>query len=64
MTPNRRMLNDEEAQVHDHVMRMGQVVSAALEKAMLCFSGHDTGLARDIVASDETANRLQRQIDG
>jgi len=63
MAPSRRMLNSEEAHVHDQIMRMGQVVGEVIEKALQCFSGHDTGLARDIVAGDDIIDRLHHQVE-
>ena len=50
----RKMLNKDEAQVHDRLLQMGQVVDQMLEKALRCFSYNNAVIARDVIASDDT----------
>jgi phosphate transport system protein len=63
MVPERRLLNGEEKEAHSRIMQMGQEADKAIERALQCLREHDTELAKNIVANDESINELQYQAE-
>jgi phosphate transport system protein len=63
MAPSRRLLDLEERDVHQRILRLGQDADKAIENALQCYRDHDTELADKIIAGDKAINALQRDTE-
>ncbi len=61
--PSRRDLLDiQEQEIKDAVLRMGSMVEDAIRRASQALTGHDVGLALDIIKADAQINDAQREV--
>ena len=60
--PARVGLDEEMAQVKDHVLRMGSLVEEAIRAAIAALVGHDAEAATAVIANDRRINEMQREI--
>jgi phosphate transport system protein len=62
-TPARRDLLDiQEQEIKDAVLRMGALVEEAIRRASNALTSHDAGLALDVVKADTRINDAQREV--
>ena len=60
--PARVGLDEEMAQVKDHVLRMGSLVEEAIRAAIAALVGHDADAASAVIVNDRRINEMQREI--
>jgi phosphate transport system protein len=60
--PARVGLDEEMAQVKDHVLRMGSLVEEAIRAAIAALVNHDAEAATAVIANDRRINEMQREI--
>jgi phosphate transport system protein len=60
--PARVGLDEEMAQVKDHVLRMGSLVEEAIRAAIAALVGHDADAATAVIVNDRRINEMQREI--
>ena len=63
-TPATRASLDRELQgIQDSVLRLGELVDGAIQKAIQSLAARDTSLARSVVSEDAAINRLRFQTE-
>jgi phosphate transport system protein len=62
MAPHRRVLDDSEVSLRDHLLNMSQLAEQAIANALRCYLEHDQPLAQEIIAGDRKVNELQHLI--
>lgn len=64
MTPSTRSLFDQELnRLRDDLIQLGSMVAAAISRAVEALKQRDADAARQIIADDQTINRLRYQIE-
>jgi len=60
--PSRGMLDREERQIKDAVLRMGSRVELQIESALQAFVARDSALGETVIAADVEVNEMQREV--
>ena len=50
-------------EIRDNIIRMGQLVDAAIEKSMACLKRQDHNLARQVISDDTAINNLRFTVE-
>jgi phosphate transport system protein len=62
-TGPRRVFDQQLIEIRDNILRMGELVDTAIERAMLALRDQDHGLARQIVQDDTAINNLRFKVE-
>lgn len=60
--PSRPVLDQDMAEIKDHVLRMGSLVEAAIRAAITALAAHDAEAATRVIADDRRINEMQREV--
>jgi phosphate transport system protein len=59
----RRRFDDKLNEIHDDILRMGSIVEEELTLALKALKKRDTGLAQQVIVTDDTVNELRFAIE-
>ena len=60
--PSRPGLDQELAEIKDHVLRMGSLVEEAILAAIAALAAHDAAAATEVIVNDRRINEMQREV--
>lgn len=60
--PTRPVLDQDMAEIKDHVLRMGSLVEAAIRAAIAALAAHDAEAATRVILDDRRINEMQREV--
>ncbi len=63
MLSTRSLLDKELTQIRDDIIRLGDMVDQAIERAMDALNNRNVALAHEIINNDEEVNRLRYEIE-
>ncbi|MCB8945418.1 MAG: phosphate signaling complex protein PhoU [Ardenticatenaceae bacterium] len=63
MLGTRALLDKELTHIRDNIIRLGDMVDQAIDRAMLALNGRNLALAHEVVAGDEEVNNLRYEIE-
>ena len=63
MLGTRSLLDKELTQIRDDIIRLGDMVDQAIERAMDALNNRNVALAHEIINNDEEVNRLRYEIE-
>jgi len=63
MRRTRQAFDEQLRALEQRLLEMGSFVEMMVDKAVQALKGHDVGLAREVIAADDTADRMDIEIE-
>jgi phosphate transport system protein len=63
MSGTRSLLDKELAQIRENIIRLGDMVDKAIEKALAAMGEHNIAMAQEVISGDEEVNLLRHEVE-